>query len=179
MIAKTRGNTAEFVHQQLLDDLQRGTLLPGDKLTTEALARRYDVSRTPVREALILLEYQGLVRRLPNNHVRVAELSGDCLDHIFELVLALEAEVLEKWADPEELPDEELEFHRYLYEKCPFDFQRKMLETFTEIYLCFGIRARDHKLEKDPAGGLKAYLEEIKQAIIKERGKINAGVKTD
>lgn len=54
-----------------------------------------------------------------------------------------------------------------------------MLETFTEIYLCFGIRARDHKLEKDPAGGLKAYLEEIKQAIIKERGKINAGVKTD
>ena len=117
--------------------------------------------------------------RLPNNHVRVAELSGDCLDHIFELGLALEAEVLEKWADPEELPDEELEFHRYLYEKCPFDFQRKMLETFTEIYLCFGIRARDHKLEKDPAGGLKAYLEEIKQAIIKERGKINAGVKTD
>ena len=136
-------------------------------------------SRMPVREALILLEYQGLVRRLPNNHVRVAELSGDCLDHIFELGLALEAEVLEKWADPEELPDEELEFHRYLYEKCPFDFQRKMLETFTEIYLCFGIRARDHKLEKDPAGGLKAYLEEIKQAIIKERGKINAGVKTD
>ena len=118
-----------------------------------------------MREALILLEYQGLVRRLPNNHVRVAELSGDCLDHIFELGLALEAEVLE--------------FHRYLYEKCPFDFQRKMLETFTEIYLCFGIRARDHKLEKDPAGGLKAYLEEIKQAIIKERGKINAGVKTD
>ena len=132
-----------------------------------------------MREALILLEYQGLVRRLPNNHVRVAVLSGDCLDHIFELGLALEAEVLEKWADPEELPDEELEFHRYLYEKCPFDFQRKMLETFTEIYLCFGIRARDHKLEKDPAGGLKAYLEEIKQAIIKERGKINAGVKTD
>ena len=48
-----------------------------------------------MREALILLEYQGLVRRLPNNHVRVAELSGDCLDHIFELGLALEAEVLE------------------------------------------------------------------------------------
>ena len=71
------------------------------------------------------------------------------------------------------------EIEIYLYEKCPFDFQRKMLETFTEIYLCFGIRARDHKLEKDPAGGLKAYLEEIKQAIIKERGKINAGVKTD
>ena len=78
-----------------------------------------------MREALILLEYQGLVRRLPNNHVRVAELSGDCLDHIFELGLALEAEVLEKWADPEELPDEELEFHRYLYEKCPFDFSEK------------------------------------------------------
>ena len=31
MIAKTRGNTAEFVHQRLLDDLQQGSFLPGDK----------------------------------------------------------------------------------------------------------------------------------------------------
>ena len=172
-------NRKEMVYDAILEGIFAGEYAPNQILNEQALTEKFGCSKSPVREALILLEYQGLVRRLPNNHVRVAELSGDCLDHIFELGLALEAEVLEKWADPEELPDEELEFHRYLYEKCPFDFQRKMLETFTEIYLCFGIRARDHKLEKDPAGGLKAYLEEIKQAIIKERGKINAGVKTD
>ena len=160
-IQKKQGSIVEVLRDEILS----GNIPAGTEMTQTELAESLGVSRMPVREALILLEYQGLVRRLPNNHVRVAELSGDCLDHIFELGLALEAE--------------ELEFHRYLYEKCPFDFQRKMLETFTEIYLCFGIRARDHKLEKDPAGGLKAYLEEIKQAIIKERGKINAGVKTD
>ena len=67
MIAKTRGNTAEFVHQRLLDDLQQGSFLPGDKLTTESLARRYDVSRTPVREALIRLEREGVVDATANS----------------------------------------------------------------------------------------------------------------
>ena len=73
MIAKTRGNTAEFVHQRLLDDLQQGSFLPGDKLTTESLARRYDVSRTPVREALIRLEREGVVDATANSGYEIRE----------------------------------------------------------------------------------------------------------
>ena len=38
----------------------------------------------PVREALILLEYQGLIDRLPNNHVRVASLTEDYFRHILK-----------------------------------------------------------------------------------------------
>ncbi len=105
MIAKTRGNTAEFVHQQLLDDLQRGTLLPGDKLTTEALARRYDVSRTPVREALIRLEREGVVDAVANAGYEIRTPTLDELYDMYEIREALEglavARLAERGASPE------------------------------------------------------------------------------
>lgn len=42
-----------------------------------------------MREALILLEYQGLIHRLPNNHVQVADLTEDYLTHLFSLCAGL------------------------------------------------------------------------------------------
>ena len=49
----------------------------------------------PVREALILLEYQGLIDRLPNNHVRVASLTEDYFRHILKTGCRLELEFLQ------------------------------------------------------------------------------------
>jgi DNA-binding GntR family transcriptional regulator len=51
-------------------------LEPGERLTEEGLARRYNVSRTPVREALKSLQEMGLVERLPSGGyaVRVVRL---------------------------------------------------------------------------------------------------------
>lgn len=80
-IQKKQGSIVEVLRDEILS----GNIPAGTEMTQTELAESLGVSRMPVREALILLEYQGLVRRLPNNHVRVAELSGDCLDHIFEL----------------------------------------------------------------------------------------------
>ena len=77
-IQKKQGSIVEVLRDEILS----GNIPAGTEMTQTELAESLGVSRMPVREALILLEYQGLVRRLPNNHVRVAELSGDCLDHI-------------------------------------------------------------------------------------------------
>ena len=41
-------------------------------MTQNELAESLGVSRMPVREALMILEYQGLIIRLPNNHVKAA-----------------------------------------------------------------------------------------------------------
>ena len=105
MIAKTRGNTAEFVHQRLLDDLQQGSFLPGDKLTTESLARRYDVSRTPVREALIRLEREGVVDATANSGYEIRTPTLDELCDMYEIREALEglavAKLAENGASPE------------------------------------------------------------------------------
>lgn len=54
------------VYEQLRHDLTRGDIEPGQRLAESALVRRYGVSRTPVREALIRLEHDGLIERRGN-----------------------------------------------------------------------------------------------------------------
>src|SRR3954467_7618541 len=54
------------VREQLQHAILEGVLKPGERLRAEALAQRYGTSRTPVREALLQLEAQGLVEVEPN-----------------------------------------------------------------------------------------------------------------
>ena len=65
---KKQGSIVEL----LRDEILAGNIPDGSEMTQNELAESLGVSRMPVREALILLEYQGLIDRLPNNHVRVA-----------------------------------------------------------------------------------------------------------
>ncbi len=57
----TRGTTAHVIRERLLQDFMQGRFLPGMRLDMDALAQRYAVSRTPIREALLLLASDGFV----------------------------------------------------------------------------------------------------------------------
>ncbi|KAF0849038.1 GntR family transcriptional regulator [Nocardia caishijiensis] len=85
-----RVSLADRVYESLREDLATGRLAPTERLRAEPLARRYGVSRTPVREALARLQADGLVRRHPEGlylyRPRLAE-----LDELFELRMVLEA----------------------------------------------------------------------------------------
>jgi DNA-binding GntR family transcriptional regulator len=54
----------------------KGQLAPGDDLNTVDLSRRFETSRTPVREALLRLEGEGLVEIIPRRRPRVAQLGS-------------------------------------------------------------------------------------------------------
>lgn len=56
-------NQTQTIVQKLLKQLEQGQLLPGHVLEEKSLVVEFDVSRTPVREALIQLEGQGLLQR--------------------------------------------------------------------------------------------------------------------
>jgi DNA-binding GntR family transcriptional regulator len=60
-----------------------GELLPGADLNSVELARRFSTSRTPVREALGVLEREGLVEIPPRRRPRVAELSMQQVREIY------------------------------------------------------------------------------------------------
>jgi DNA-binding GntR family transcriptional regulator len=66
---KTRGSRdeslVESVRRLILEDIIQAKIRPGTMLQLTDLADHYEVSRTPVREALTLLERQGLVAALP------------------------------------------------------------------------------------------------------------------
>lgn len=61
---------------QLARAIVEGSIAPGTKLREEELARRFRVSRTPVREAFRFLELEGLVTFEPRKGVRVSRLTA-------------------------------------------------------------------------------------------------------
>ena len=82
---------AEELRQQLADEIVRGTLAPGAALDETDIARRFNVSRTPVREALRQLAASGLVEARAHRGAVVAQPSLDRLSGMFEAMAELEA----------------------------------------------------------------------------------------
>lgn len=79
------------VREQLEDDIVEGRLRPGVQLNVDDIAARFEVSRTPVREALQQLEASGLVVVQPKRGTYVAEVSLGTLIAMFEVMAELEA----------------------------------------------------------------------------------------
>ncbi|WP_205409243.1 GntR family transcriptional regulator [Ancylobacter rudongensis] len=86
-----RMTRAEELRMQLADEITRGTLPPGTALDETALAARFGVSRTPVREALRELVASGLVDARPHRGAVVARPSVARLQNMFEVMAELEA----------------------------------------------------------------------------------------
>ena len=89
--ARSRGGLADEVSRKLADDIALGVFLPGERLDETTLAARFQVSRTPVREALKQLAITGLVAYRPNRGSVVAELSPLQIDQMFEAMGEIEA----------------------------------------------------------------------------------------
>lgn len=79
---------SDGVHRTLREAIIRGYLAPGTRLAEEDLARRFEVSRTPVREALLRLETEQLAERVSRRGLVVATIT---LDEILDLYVARQA----------------------------------------------------------------------------------------
>lgn len=152
-IRKMQGSIVEM----LKDEILSGNIPCQTEMTQNELASSLGVSRMPVREALIILEYQGLIERLPNNHVRVAEFSADYFKRLFCLCGELELEEMARRQQavalsevplPEVPLSDEMDFHRELYRKSEHSYIRKTLQTITEIYIAFALKCRDYEPEQ-------------------------------
>jgi DNA-binding GntR family transcriptional regulator len=86
-----RMTRAEELRLQLADEIVRGALPPGAPLDETDLARRFNVSRTPVREALRQLVASGLVDSQAHRGAVVARPSIERLTGMFEAMAELEA----------------------------------------------------------------------------------------
>ena len=80
----------QFVYGLLRDAIMRCELAPGDRLVIDDLARRFRVSIIPVREALRLLQSEGLVVSVPHVGTTVAPISQESVHEIFAILEGLE-----------------------------------------------------------------------------------------
>ncbi len=131
----------------------RGDYQVGTRLRQEELAERYGASPTPVREALRILEAQGLVRYVAHQGVAVADFTGtvrqlyrlrealeslatemavenmtpDRARQLTELALAIDAAT--RKGDTAELRRAHTDFHRILYAGCEFPALEEMIRV--------------------------------------------------
>ncbi|GLZ54413.1 GntR family transcriptional regulator [Actinomycetospora sp. NBRC 106378] len=78
-------NATEEAARRLRSDIVGGALAPGERLVEARLSQRYGVSRVPVREALRVLASEGLVVVEAYRGARVASLSADEAEDLFEV----------------------------------------------------------------------------------------------
>lgn len=89
----------ESLAQQLEEEIIVGRLKSEERLTEEMVAERYGVSRSPVREALRLLERDGLVIREARKGIWVAQMSQKDFDEIYTCRIPLEGLVARQAAE--------------------------------------------------------------------------------
>jgi DNA-binding GntR family transcriptional regulator len=80
----------ELVYKTLRDAIMRCDLAPGQRLLIDELARRLEVSAIPVREALQLLQSEGLVVNVPHVGATVAPISLESIHEVFAIMEGLE-----------------------------------------------------------------------------------------
>jgi DNA-binding GntR family transcriptional regulator len=86
----------ESIHDQLRADILSCKLAPGGDLREAELAERFNVSKSPVRDALMRLEREGLVITLPRQGYRVAPVSRADVEDMFHLRALLESACVER-----------------------------------------------------------------------------------
>jgi DNA-binding GntR family transcriptional regulator len=86
----SRLTAKEHAFNQIQQWIIDGTLLPGEKINDTELAEALGVSRTPVREALQILELEGFVEMFPGKATQVTEIERESIHDLLPPLAALQ-----------------------------------------------------------------------------------------
>jgi DNA-binding GntR family transcriptional regulator len=153
----------DWAYKIIKDDLLRHDTPPGRQLHVEALAEQLGISRTPVREALLKLERDGLVHVVPRVGFFVSELSYEDIMELFEL-----RELIETWAAERAarfLTAADLERMEQLIQESVWAVEQGDLSRFLEIDVEF----HNLLIERSDNRRLVSMLEGVRDLMFRER----------
>lgn len=162
----------DYIAEAIQNEILSGHMQSGDPLRQEELADSLGYSRIPIREALQILESQGLVKRLATRHVVVADFSDDVIEEIYELLSDVEIKLIKAmmksgvplWGNSiEDMTDRtlnmagnispEVQFHETLIVNSHNEYFIHILENGLWCYIRFAVeetaagRENTHRLE--------------------------------
>ena len=170
------------VFKQIRDDIVEGVIQQGQKIVEVNLAKQYNISRGPLREALHQLEYINLVIRTPHSGSRVTILDYTKIRELYEMREATEsfatrlAAINMTRADIDEMyrlidhhkdyiktsgdhlfiqQEGNEDFHRFIYSRCGNEW----LSNHIEVRLYYLIRMCKKYILKTPARAEIAIVE--------------------
>lgn len=88
-----RVSAQQQIYNTLKDWIVDGTLVPGEFINDSEIAKYFSVSRTPVREAILLLSQQDFVKIMPSKGTKITETSEEAAAFIYEAISCLSAEI--------------------------------------------------------------------------------------
>lgn len=103
----------DSVYSRILDDISNAFFVSGDRLVTTTLAKRYNTSINPIREALNRLQGEGLVTVSANSGARVTHFEYQTMRDVFEILQLLEPYLME-WFVYEHTAAQRQELHSLL-----------------------------------------------------------------
>lgn len=143
--ATEKENTkSENLTSILIQAIVEGELGPGSKISEPELAKRFEVSRGPLREAIMRLEGLGLIERIPHVGARVITFSPEKLVEIYAVREALEgmaARLAARYISQEELLSlellltkhskhiDEVDGASYFHQEGDFDFHYRIIQA--------------------------------------------------
>lgn len=89
-----RTSRVDDAYEQLKDEIRSNRMPPGFQAPEPEIALRLGMSRTPVREALIRLEAEGLVELVPRRGARVLPIRAEDMREIYEILGSLEPDAV-------------------------------------------------------------------------------------
>lgn len=122
---------SENLYNRLQMDIIRGVHSAGKKLTEQSLCEQYNISRTPVREALRQLETEGLVENIPNRGAFVVGFSQQDILDMYELRKVYELQAV-RWAI-RRITEDELEELGEIFEFMEFYTHKGDVEKMLNI----------------------------------------------
>lgn len=189
--------TSIKIAEEIATRIGKGQLHPGQRLIETELAQEFETSRAPIREALLMLERDRLVQRIPHQGVVVRSFTRQEIYDLYDVIYRLEEiamvkaavkveeedvrkldEIIEKQriaaesGNIQEYYDLNEEFHNEIFDICGN-------RVLSEMYSSLRLGARPFRmLSMKQQGNLNSSLEEHKKQVDSLRNKdVAAGLR--
>lgn len=138
----------DYIAEAIQNEILSGRMSSGAPLRQEDLADSLGYSRIPIREALQILESQGLAKRLATRHVVVADFSDEVITEIYELLADVEIKLLKGMMQSNcvlgasainENMSAELQFHETIISNSHNAYFTHILENGLWCYIRFAV----------------------------------------
>ena len=80
----------EEIKQKLKEEIIKGTLRGGDRITIEEVAERFHTSCMPAREAIKSLQTEGLIELIPRRGARIKDIDAKNICNLYDVIIAIE-----------------------------------------------------------------------------------------
>ena len=154
----------DVVFNTLRNAILRGDLKPGERLMEMHLANKLGVSRTPIREAIRMLEQEGLAVTIPRKGAQVAKMTEKDLQDVLEIRDALDelaVSIATRSGDVRKIVEADEAFHNVIYRMA----DNPKLETIVN-----NMREQTYRYRYEYVKGNSTYNQ-----LIDEHAKIIAG----